>query len=195
MIGCRWGSYTFTTFSKRGSSKQPVKHITPGVQKKAAKIKLILLDVDGVLTDGGIIIDDRGVEAKRFDVRDGQGITSLIHFGIKVGFVTGRYSNIVRRRAKELGVTIVYQGVKNKVQIYDRIKRKTGLKDEQIAYMGDDILDLPILRKVGLAITVRDGWPGLRSRVDFMTKSGGGRGAVREVSELVLKVQDMWKGL
>jgi len=170
-----------------------VKHITPGVQKKAAKIKLVLLDVDGVLTDGGIIIDDRGVEAKRFDVRDGQGITSLIHFGIKVGFVTGRYSNIVRRRAKELGVTIVYQGVKNKVQIYDRIKRKTGLKDEQIAYVGDDILDLPILRKVGLAITVRDGWPGLRSRVDFRTKSGGGRGAVREVSELVLKVQNMRK--
>ena len=195
MIGCRWGSYTFTTFLKRGSFKQPVKHITPGVQKKAAKIKLILLDVDGVLTDGGIIIDDRGVEAKRFDVRDGQGITSLIHFGIKVGFVTGRYSNIVRRRAKELGVTMVYQGVKNKIQIYDRIKRKTGLKDEQIAYVGDDIVDLPILRKVGLAITVRDGWPGLRSRVDFMTKSGGGRGAVREVSELVLKVQNMRKGL
>jgi 3-deoxy-D-manno-octulosonate 8-phosphate phosphatase (KDO 8-P phosphatase) len=193
VIGCRWGSYTYTTFSKPGSLKQPVKHITPGVQKKAAKIKLILLDVDGVLTDGGIIIDDRGVEAKRFDVRDGQGITSLIHFGIKVGFITGRYSNIVRRRAKELGVTIVYQGVKNKIQIYDRIKRKTGLKDEQIAYVGDDILDLPILRKVGLAITVRDGWPGLKSQVDYMTQGEGGKGAVREVSELVLKVQDMWK--
>ncbi len=195
MIECRWGSYTFTTFSKLGSFKQPVKHITPPVQKKAVKIKLILLDVDGVLTDGGIIIDDRGVEAKRFDVRDGQGIAALIYFGIKVGFITGRYSNIVRRRAKELGVTIVYQGVKNKVQIYDRIKRKTGLKDEQIAYVGDDILDLPILRKVGLAITVRDGWPGLNSQIDYMTKRGGGKGAVREVSELVLEAQDMWKEL
>ena len=166
-----------------------MKHTFAGVQKKAARIRLILLDVDGVLTDGGIIIDNRGVEAKRFDVRDGQGITSLIHFGIKIGFITGRYSNIVRRRAKELGVTMVYQNVKDKVQIYDRIKRKTGLKDEQIAYMGDDILDLPVLRKAGLAITVRDGWPGLKSRVDYMTKSAGGRGAVREVSELVLKVQ------
>ena len=166
-----------------------MKYIPRGVQKKAAKIKLILFDVDGVLTDGGIIIDNRGVEAKRFDVRDGQGITSLIHFGIKIGFITGRYSNIVRRRAKELGVTMVYQNVKDKVQIYDRIKRKTGLKDEQIAYMGDDILDLPVLRKAGFAITVRDGWPGLKSRVDYMTKSAGGRGAVREVSELVLKVQ------
>jgi 3-deoxy-D-manno-octulosonate 8-phosphate phosphatase (KDO 8-P phosphatase) len=172
-----------------------VKHISPGVQKKAAKIKLILLDVDGVLTDGGIILDDRGVEAKRFDVRDGQGITLLIRFGIKVGFITGRYSNTVRHRAKELGVTIVHQGVKNKAEIYDRIKRKTGLKDEQIAYVGDDLLDLPILRKVGLAITVGDGWPGLKTRVDYVTNSGGGRGAVREVSELVLKVQNIWKDL
>jgi 3-deoxy-D-manno-octulosonate 8-phosphate phosphatase (KDO 8-P phosphatase) len=166
-----------------------VKQINPGFQKKAAKIKLILFDVDGVLTDGGIIIDDRGVEAKRFDVRDGQGITSLIHFGIKIGFITGRYSNVVRRRAKELGVTMVYQNVKDKVKIYDRIKRKTGLKDEQIAYVGDDILDLPVLRKAGFAITVRDGWPGLKSEVDYMTKSRGGRGAVRELSELVLKAQ------
>jgi 3-deoxy-D-manno-octulosonate 8-phosphate phosphatase (KDO 8-P phosphatase) len=189
VIGCRWGSYTSTTFSKPGSFKPPVKHISPGVQKKAAKIKLILFDVDGVLTDGGIIIDDRGVETKRFDVRDGQGITSLIHCGIKVGFITGRYSNIVRRRAKELGVTMVYQSVKNKVQIYDRIKRKTRLKDEQIAYVGDDVLDLPVLRKAGLAVAVSDGWAGLKSRVDYMTESGGGRGAAREVSELVLKVQ------
>jgi 3-deoxy-D-manno-octulosonate 8-phosphate phosphatase (KDO 8-P phosphatase) len=172
-----------------------VKHTSAGVQRKAAKIKLILFDVDGVLTDGAIILDDRGVEAKRFDVRDGQGITLLIHFGIKVGFITGRYSSIVRRRAKELGVTTVYQGVKNKVEIYERIKRRTGLKDDQIAYVGDDITDLPILRKVGLAITVGDGWSGLKTRVDYVTKSEGGRGAVREVSELVLKVQDMWKEL
>lgn len=170
-----------------------MKHISPGVQKKAAKIKLILLDVDGVLTDGGIIIDNRGIEAKRFDVRDGQGITLLIHGGIKVGFITGRSSTIVRRRAKELGVRIVYQGVKNKVEIYDRIKTKTGLKDDQIAYVGDDILDLPLLRKVGLAIAVRDSWPGLKSRVDYVTKSDGGRGAVREISELVLDVQGLWK--
>lgn len=170
-----------------------MKHISPGVQEKAAKIKLLLLDVDGVLTDGGIIIDNRGAEAKRFDVRDGQGITLLIHCGIKVAFITGRSSTIVRRRAKELGVTIVYQGVKNKVEIYDRIKTKTGLKDEQIAYVGDDVMDLPVLQKVGLAIAVRDCWPGLKSRVDYIAKCGGGRGAVREVSELVLKVQGLWK--
>jgi 3-deoxy-D-manno-octulosonate 8-phosphate phosphatase (KDO 8-P phosphatase) len=172
-----------------------VKRIPPAVQKKAAKIKLILLDVDGVLTDGGIIIDDRGVEAKRFDVRDGQGITSLIHSGIKVGLLTGRYSNIVRRRAKELGVTIVYQRVQNKAEIYERIRGKIGLKHEEIAYVGDDILDLPVLRKAGLAIGVRDGWPGLGVEVDYVTESKGGMGAVREVSELVLKAQGLWKSL
>lgn len=170
-----------------------MKHISPGVQKKAAKIKLILLDVDGVLTDGGIIIDSRGMEAKRFDVRDGQGITLLIDCGIKVGFITGRSSTIVRRRAKELGVTIVYQGVKNKAEIYERLKTKTGLKDDQIAYVGDDILDLPVLRKVGLAIAVRDSWSGLKSRVDYVTKSSGGRGAAREIAELMLDVQGLWK--
>jgi 3-deoxy-D-manno-octulosonate 8-phosphate phosphatase (KDO 8-P phosphatase) len=172
-----------------------VKRVPAAVQKKAAKIRLILLDVDGVLTDGGIIIDDRGVESKRFDVRDGQGITLLIQSGIKVGFLTGRYSNIVRRRAKELGVTFVYQGVQNKVEIYERIRRKIGLKNEQIAYVGDDIMDLHVLRKAGLAIAVRDSWPGLRIEVDYVTETKGGMGAVREVSELVLKAQGGWERL
>ena len=172
-----------------------VKRIVPKVQKKAARIKLILLDVDGVLTDGGIIIDERGVETKRFDVRDGQGIVWLNRCGIKVGFITGRQSNSVRHRAKELGVAMVYQGVKNKVEIYDRIKQQTGLEDDQIAYMGDDISDLPLLRKVGLAITVRDSWSGLKPQVDYVTRNDGGRGAVREISELVLQVQGLWKKL
>jgi 3-deoxy-D-manno-octulosonate 8-phosphate phosphatase (KDO 8-P phosphatase) len=172
-----------------------VKRIPAAVQKKAAKIKLILLDVDGVLTDGGIIIDDRGVESKRFNVRDGQGITLLIQAGIQVGLLTGRYSNIVRRRAKELGVTIVCQGAQNKMEIYERIRRKIGLRDEEIAYVGDDIMDLPVLRKAGLAIAVRDGWPGLRVEVDYVTETKGGKGAVREVSELLLETQSLWERL
>lgn len=170
-----------------------MKRIPAAVQKKAAKIRLLLLDVDGVLTDGGIMIDDRGVESKRFDVRDGQGIRLLIHAGIQVGLLTGRYSNIVRRRAKELDVALVYQNAQNKLEIYERIRRKIGLKDEQIAYVGDDILDMPVLRKAGLAITVRDGWRGLRAEVDYVTETKGGRGAVREVSELLLKAQSLWK--
>src|SRR5215204_6522259 len=123
--------------------------VPAAVRRKAKKIRLLLLDVDGVLTDGSIVIDDRGVESKRFDVRDGQGIKLLQRAGIEVGFITGRRSNIVRHRARELGVKLVYQGVRDKADIYQRIKSKTGLIDDQIAYIGDDVPDLPILRQAG----------------------------------------------
>ncbi|MGH7826802.1 MAG: KdsC family phosphatase [Candidatus Binatia bacterium] len=169
-----------------------MKRIPAAVRKKAKKIRLVLLDVDGVLTDGAIIIDDQGVESKRFHVRDGQGITLLRHCGIEVGFITGRSSNVVHLRAKELGVRLVYQGIQNKGQAYQEIKKKTGLKDEQIAYVGDDLVDLPILRQSGLAVAVKDCWPGLRGKVDYVTRQAGGRGAVREVSELLLEAQGQW---
>ena len=170
-----------------------MKHLSPKVRNKAKKIKLLLLDVDGVLTDGGILIDDRGYETKRFDVRDGQGITLLRRFGIEVGFVTGRGSNVVRRRAKELGVKIVHQGVQNKAVIYDRLKQKTRLLDEQIAYVGDDIADLPVLHQVGFAVTVGDCWSEISSVVDYVTDAQGGRGAVREVCEVLLRAQGVWQ--
>lgn len=179
------------TFSKPALSKV-AKRIPAAVRKKAEKIRLVLLDVDGVLTDGAILIDDRGVEIKRFHVRDGQGITLLKDCGIEVGFITGRSSNAVRLRAKQLGVRIVYQGVRNKGDVYDEIKRKTGLRDEQIAYVGDDSIDLPILRRSGLAITVKDCWPELKEMVDFVTEHEGGKGAVREVMELLLRAQGHW---
>ena len=172
-----------------------MKRVPTRVQKKAAKIRLLLLDVDGVLTDGGIMIDGRGVETKRFDVRDGQGVALLVRGGIRVGFITGRSSTTVRRRAKELGVRIVYQGVQDKADAYNEIKEKTGFRDEQIAYVGDDITDLPVMRRVGLAVTVRDSWPGVKPRVDYVTQAKGGCGAVREVSELLLKAQNTWQRL
>jgi 3-deoxy-D-manno-octulosonate 8-phosphate phosphatase (KDO 8-P phosphatase) len=159
---------------------------TPAVQNKVRKIKLLLLDVDGVLTDGGIYIDDRGVETKRFDVRDGQGITLLQRAGIRVGIITGRSSKVVRYRARELGVRIVYQQTADKAQVYEEIKRNAGLDDTEIAYIGDDLGDLPVLRRVGFAIAVRDAWPALKPEVDYVTRTGGGRGAVREVAELLL---------
>jgi 3-deoxy-D-manno-octulosonate 8-phosphate phosphatase (KDO 8-P phosphatase) len=172
-----------------------VKAIPAPLRRKARKIKLLLLDVDGVLTDGGIVIDERGVESKRFDVRDGQGITLLKRAGVEVGFVSGRSSGAVRQRAGDLGVKWVFQGIQNKAEIYQRIKKRTGLKDEQIAYAGDDMVDLPILRAVGLAITVPDGWPGIRPVVDYVTEAEGGRGAVREITELILTAQNRWKVL
>ena len=169
-----------------------MKAISAGLRKKAQKIKLLLLDVDGVLTDGGIFIDDRGTESKRFDVRDGQGIALLKRAGIEVGFITGRSSKVVRYRARELGVTILYQGVRDKAEIYNRIKQKTGFSDEEIAYVGDDIVDTPIMRQVGLAVAVQNSWSGIKAVADYVTVAKGGRGAVREASELLLRAQERW---
>jgi 3-deoxy-D-manno-octulosonate 8-phosphate phosphatase (KDO 8-P phosphatase) len=171
-----------------------VKRVSPSVQAKARKIKLLLLDVDGVLTDGGIYLDDRGVESKRFDVRDGQGITLLQRAGIRAGIITGRSSDVVRYRARELGITIVYQGVADKASAYEKIKQVTGLKDEEIAFMGDDIGDIPVLRCAGLAITVRESWLA-KSRIDYVTQASGGHGAVREIADLLLRATGAWKNL
>ena len=172
-----------------------MKRISAALRKKAAKIRLLLLDVDGVLTDGAIIVDDRGVESKQFHVRDGQGISLLLRSGVDVGFVTGRRSNVVRHRAKDLGVRLVYQGVADKLACYEEIKRDHDLKNNQIAYVGDDLIDLPVLRLVGLAVSVADGWSELSSTVDYTTLERGGRGAVREVAELLLRAQKKWRKL
>jgi 3-deoxy-D-manno-octulosonate 8-phosphate phosphatase (KDO 8-P phosphatase) len=169
-----------------------VKPISLRVRVKAKKIQLLLLDVDGVLTDGRIIIDDRGVETKQFHVRDGQGISLLLRAGIDVGFITARSSASVRHRAKELGVRLVRQGVKNKMQTYNEIKQARRFEDAQIAYIGDDLVDFPVLRQAGLSICVADSWPELVSRVDMVTVASGGRGAVREVADFLLKAQGRW---
>jgi 3-deoxy-D-manno-octulosonate 8-phosphate phosphatase (KDO 8-P phosphatase) len=172
-----------------------VKTKPASLRRKAANIRLLLLDVDGVLTDGRIIIDDRGVETKHFHVRDGQGISLLKRSGIEVGFVTGRSSSVVRHRANELRVTLLFQGVQNKLQVYERIKKKCRLTDGQIAYVGDDIIDLPVLRRVGLAVTVGDGSAELKPLADYVTVAKGGKGAVRELAELLLKAQKKWSDL
>ncbi|MGH7773400.1 MAG: KdsC family phosphatase [Candidatus Binatia bacterium] len=169
-----------------------MKRISGELRKKAKRIKLLLLDVDGVLTDGGIVMDNRGEEIKRFDVRDGHGIRLLIRGGFQVGFITGRSSRVVTHRAKDLGVRMVYQKVYDKIEVYRKIKKRTGLKDQEIAYVGDDIVDLPILRQVGLAMTVRNCWEGLKPVVDYVAIREGGRGGVREIVELLLRAQGKW---
>jgi len=169
-----------------------VNRIPSILRRKAKLISLLLLDVDGVLTDGRIIVDDRGVETKQFHVRDGQGITLLMRAGIEVGFITARSSRSVRHRAKELGVHLIRERVRDKLAAYSEIKRSRSLGDEQIAYMGDDILDLSSVRQAGLGFTVADAWDELRLEADFVTTAEGGRGAVREVAELLLKVQGKW---
>jgi 3-deoxy-D-manno-octulosonate 8-phosphate phosphatase (KDO 8-P phosphatase) len=195
MIARRLVSFISTISLRPAFKIQPVKRISAAVRKKAQLIKLLLLDVDGVLTDGRIIIDDRGVETKQFDVRDGQGIVSLMAAGIQVGLITARTSKVVSHRAKELGLRMVLQGVRSKADAYNQIQRKTGLAETEIAYMGDDIGDLQILHRVGLAVTVSDGWQELSKLVDYITEKPGGRGAVREVAELLLKAQNKWREL
>jgi len=165
------------------------------VLKKAQKIKFLLLDVDGVLTDGKIIIDEYGKEIKHFNVLDGMGIKLLQKIGVEVGIVSSRTSLVVEHRAKELGIKILIQGELEKLKAYENLLKEKNLKDEEVAYIGDDWVDLPILRKVGLAIGVPNAWYPVNKYVDYVTKHPGGEGAVREVCDLILKAKGKWEEL
>ena len=159
---------------------------------KLKNIQLLLLDVDGVMTDGGIIYDASGLETKRFNVRDGHGIKMLQRHGVEVGIITGRTSIVVDNRAKELGISLVYQGALKKLESYEDVKARTGLDDSRIAYMGDDIIDVPVMRRVAFAATPVDGLAEVRAVAHYVAALGGGRGAVREVCDLILKARGVW---
>jgi 3-deoxy-D-manno-octulosonate 8-phosphate phosphatase (KDO 8-P phosphatase) len=161
--------------------------------EKASKISLLMLDVDGVLTDGSILYNEKGKELKRFFVQDGQGIRWLQRSGIEVGFLSGRFAPAVAIRAKELGITLLFQGVQNKMEVFEKVLKKKNLLPDQVSFVGDDFIDLPLLKIVGLSISVINGHPLVQKEVDYVTKAPGGGGAVREVSELIIKAQDKWK--
>ncbi len=163
------------------------------MNERLKKIKLLILDVDGVMTDGRIIFDSNGVESKFFNVKDGHGIKMLQRAGIEVGIVSGRKSQVVANRAKELGIDRVYQGALDKLTPYLDILGKTGLTDEQVAYMGDDIIDLPVMRRVGFAAAPADALEYVIRHAHFVTGNRGGWGAVREVCDLILKAQGAWE--
>ena len=150
------------------------------------KIKLLLLDVDGVMTDGRIIYFNDGGEAKAFDVKDGHGLKLIQRAGIRVGIITGRQSEVVARRAAELGIEIVYQGAKDKLKPFLEIIKELGLEPFEVAYVGDDVVDLPVMRQVGFSATVADAVDDIKPYVDLVTSRPGGRGAVREVCDLSL---------
>jgi YrbI family 3-deoxy-D-manno-octulosonate 8-phosphate phosphatase len=160
---------------------------------RCRSIELLLSDVDGVLTDGGVIFDNEGIEIKRFHIRDGMGIKLWQRAGRHFGIVTGRASHIVQLRAVELGVDLVRQGVDDKLPAVKQIIAERRLKPEQVCYVGDDLPDLPVLRYVGLAVAVGDGSEDLHSAAHYVTKAHGGRGALREVIELLLKAQNRWQ--
>ncbi|MDF2952965.1 MAG: 3-deoxy-D-manno-octulosonate 8-phosphate phosphatase KdsC [Thermodesulfobacterium sp.] len=165
------------------------------VLKKASKIKFLLLDVDGVLTDGRIIIDSQGNEIKNFNVLDGMGIKLLQKIGVEVGILSSRFSLVVKHRSKELGINVLIQGKLEKLNSYEKLLKEKNLKDEDVAYMGDDWVDLPILKRVGLAIGVPNAWYPINKYVDYVTKHPGGLGAVREVCDLILKAKGKWENL
>ena len=156
---------------------------------KAKKIKMLLLDVDGVLTDGRIILDNQGNELKAFHVRDGHGIKLAQRAGIVIGIITGRSADVVNIRARELGITEIHQGAHDKIAVYESILDRYGLDDRAVAFVGDDIVDAGILRRVGLAVTVADADPAVLPLADLKTRASGGRGAVREVIDFLLTSQ------
>lgn len=157
------------------------------------KIKMVIADVDGVLTDGSITIDAGGNELKTFNAKDGSAIKFLQRVGIKFAIITGRQSHAVTIRANELKIKDVYQDAKKKIEVYSKILSENGLKDDEICYIGDDLVDIPVMRKVGFSVAVADAVTEVLEVVDYVTKAKGGKGAVREVVEKIIKGQGKWE--
>ncbi|MEW6002028.1 MAG: HAD-IIIA family hydrolase [Nitrospirota bacterium] len=156
-------------------------------------IKLLIIDVDGVLTDGSIILDNEGNEFKAFHVRDGHGIKMLLRAGIQVAIVTGRFSKVVERRAEELGIKEVFQRCQNKKVAYHHLVDKYLLADEEVAFIGDDIVDIYPFKKSGLSVAVADAADEVKALAKMITQNRGGRGAVREVCDFLLKAKLLWQ--
>jgi 3-deoxy-D-manno-octulosonate 8-phosphate phosphatase (KDO 8-P phosphatase) len=159
------------------------------IQEKAKQIKLVIFDVDGVLTDGSLYLGDDGQEYKAFNSRDGHGIKMLQTTGVEIGIITGRSSDVVRIRMESLGIKHVYQGKRDKLPAYFELRDKLQLTDAQVAYVGDDVVDLPIMRRVGLAIAVNDAHPFVLQHAHWQTPHAGGRSAGRDVCELLMDAQ------
>ncbi len=162
------------------------------MEEKAAKIRLLFLDVDGVMTDGRITMNAQGEEIKTFDVKDGQGLKMLMANGVEVVIISGRKSPVLDHRAKDLGIKNLNQGIEDKKALCRQIKEEKGLSKEQVGSMGDDLPDLAMFEESGLRIAVADAVKEVREAADFITRNKGGCGAVRETCELLLKCQGKW---
>lgn len=162
------------------------------IRVKLKNIRVLFMDVDGVLTDGRIIIDDDGKETKNFNVRDGHGIKLLQRFGIDVVLLTGRKSEVVKHRARELGIKEVHQKVFNKKEVFIEVLQKNKLDSTEAAFIGDDIVDIPVLKAAGFSVAVADALDIVKKMVDYVAEKKGGGGAVREVCEMLLKAQGKW---
>jgi 3-deoxy-D-manno-octulosonate 8-phosphate phosphatase (KDO 8-P phosphatase) len=170
--------------------------LTAALKKRAAQIKLLLMDVDGTLTDGGVTLlsqnDGTALEIKTFDAHDGQGLTLAHTAGLRTGCITGRESAALLRRAHEMKMEFIYMKQPSKMHAYEEILRKAGVTDSAVAFIGDDLPDIPLMRRVGLAVAVGDAAPEVKEAAHYITKNLAGHGAVREAVELVLKSKGIW---
>jgi len=165
------------------------------MKPELAHIKLLLLDVDGVLTDGGITYSDSGDQIKRFHSRDGFGLRLLMDSGIQVGIITGRKSKALEYRCENLGITLLFDGIKDKLSAFDTIISQTGIIPEQIAFAGDDLMDLPVMTRVGVSFCVSDACNEVKDHSDIITTRKAGHGAVREICEHILKANGLWDAI
>jgi 3-deoxy-D-manno-octulosonate 8-phosphate phosphatase (KDO 8-P phosphatase) len=182
-----------------GTLPRAANKITPAIRRRAARIRLLLMDVDGTLTDGHVWLlsqpDGTALELKSFGAQDGLGLTLAAQGGIRTGVVTGRESPAMRRRAKESRIEFVYEACPVKIPAYEELLKKTGVSEEEVCYVGDDLPDLPVMRRVGLAIAVGNAVDEVKSAAHFVTRKNGGEGGVREAIELILKSQGKWESL
>lgn len=165
------------------------------IERRAARVKLLLMDCDGVLTDGRITLLENGDEEKSFHTRDGHGIVLLHRAGLSSGIISGRTSSLVERRARELGMKYVRQGTWDKIKDFGELLAEAGVTDHEVAFVGDDVTDIPLMQRSALAIAVADAVPETRAAAHYITELPGGYGAVREVTELILKAQGRWSEL
>jgi len=172
-------------------------NIAPALKRRAARIKVLLMDVDGTMTDGGVTLlsqpDGTALEIKTFDAHDGQGLTLAHTAGLRTGCITGRESAALLRRANEMKMEFIYMKQAMKIPAYEEVLKKAGVSEADVAYVGDDLPDLPIMRRVGLAIAVGDAVPEVKKAAHFTTKSVSGRGAIRDAVELILKSKGIWE--
>ncbi|MBI1248619.1 HAD hydrolase family protein [bacterium] len=165
------------------------------LDQRCQKIELLLTDVDGVLTDGGVILNNDGVESKQFHIRDGLGFKLWQQAGFKCGLITGRNSQVVRLRAQELGMDVVRQGIRDKTTVAQEVLDQFNYQPEQLAFVGDDLIDLGPIRLAGLGIAVADAVDEVKAAADYVTKTPGGKGAIREVIEVILKAKKVWNDI
>ena len=165
------------------------------IERRASRIKLLLMDCDGVLTDGRLWLTDDGDEQKSFNTHDGLGLALFHRAGLKSGIITGRSSRVVARRAQELGVEFVCQGNPDKTAAFEQLLQQAGVDENEVAFVGDDLPDIPIMNRAELAVAVADAVEETRSAAHYVTRAKGGRGAVREVIEIILKSQGRWHDL